>query len=93
MTIITIISKRPAKRKEKKKICKNAEITLPQLSLRLAQPQPHGDNETVLPYLETLVLNDNPLCYLPDTLFKPLRESNVTRLYLKNCNINEFCEF
>nr|AUB13350.1 toll-receptor 9 [Penaeus monodon] len=53
-------------------------------------PQPVGDNETVLPFLETFVLNDNPLCYLPDTLFKPLRNSNVTRLYLKNCNINEF---
>lgn len=69
------------------------QITLVQLSLHLAQPQPVGDNETVLPFLETFVLNDNPLCYLPDTLFKPLRNSNVTRLYLKNCNINEFCKF
>ncbi|XP_063613695.1 toll-like receptor 13 isoform X1 [Penaeus indicus] len=67
----------------------NNQITYP-LSLHLAQPQPVGDNETVLPFLETFVLNDNPLCYLPDTLFKPLRNSNVTRLYLKNCNINEF---
>ncbi|XP_042888968.1 toll-like receptor 13 isoform X2 [Penaeus japonicus] len=70
------------------------KITIKLLDIRNNQitypPQPHGDNETVLPYLETLVLNDNPLCYLPDTLFKPLRESNVTRLYLKNCNINEF---
>lgn len=79
-------------RKHNNRTCKHTEITLPQLSLHLVQPQPVGDNETVLPYLETFVLSENPLCYLPDTLFKPLRNSNVTSLYLKNCNIDEFCK-
>lgn len=68
--------------------------TIKTLNIRSNQitypPQPVGDNETVLPYLETFVLSENPLCYLPDTLFKPLRNSNVTSLYLKNCNIDEF---
>ncbi|XP_042239150.1 toll-like receptor 13 [Homarus americanus] len=53
-------------------------------------PEPVGGNETVLPYLEVLAMNNNPLCNLPAKLFKPLRESPVKSLFLRNCSIGQF---
>ncbi|XP_064118808.1 toll-like receptor 13 [Macrobrachium nipponense] len=49
-----------------------------------------GSEPVKMPYLETIGLNHNPLCYLPEKLFKPLRNSPVRRLYMKNCSLCDF---
>nr|AJE28352.1 toll-like receptor [Procambarus clarkii] len=53
-------------------------------------PEPHGTNETVLPRLEVLIMNNNPMSNLPGKLFKPLRNSPVTSLFLRNCSLGQF---
>lgn len=53
-------------------------------------PDPMGSEPVKMPYLETIGLNHNPLCYLPEKLFKPLKNSPVRRLYMKNCSLCDF---
>nr|XP_053639064.1 toll-like receptor 13 [Cherax quadricarinatus] len=54
------------------------------------RPDPTGMNETVLPHLQTLIMNNNPMGNLPGKLFMPLRKSNVTNLFLRNCSLGQF---
>lgn len=53
-------------------------------------PQPAGNNETVLPLLETLVMSHNPMDNLPGSLFQPLRTSPLKFLFLRNCSLSQF---
>ncbi|XP_068247663.1 LOW QUALITY PROTEIN: toll-like receptor 13 [Palaemon carinicauda] len=53
-------------------------------------PDPMGSDPVNMPYLETIGLNHNPLCYLPEKLFKPLKNSPIKRLYMKNCSLCDF---
>ncbi|XP_076057908.1 uncharacterized protein LOC143035159 [Oratosquilla oratoria] len=53
-------------------------------------PEPVHVSSPVLPHLETLILSENPLCVLPGDLFRPLKNSPVTSLFLKSCRLNSF---
>ncbi|XP_071540595.1 uncharacterized protein [Panulirus ornatus] len=70
------------------------EIKLKKLNLQnnliTYPPDPAGAEQTVLPHLETLAMNNNPLCNLPGKLFQPLRESPLTNLFLRNCSLGQF---
>lgn len=53
-------------------------------------PEPMGNNELVLPLLETLIMSNNPMRNLPGNLFLPLWASNLTTLMLRNCSLSQF---
>ncbi|CAL4069490.1 unnamed protein product [Meganyctiphanes norvegica] len=53
-------------------------------------PDTFPDNSTTLPQLETVILSNNPMVYLPEALFEPIKYSPIKHLLLDSCKLKQF---